>query len=82
MKKPKYVSIACDRLRNIMLSDRLTLDADAISMLRADLVRVLSSYFEYDKDNVKLDVYLDQQAKYRVDIAVVADGVLPIKSIK
>ncbi len=82
MKKDKLSSIATDRLKKIMLCDRLTLDSDAIGMLRADIARVLSSYFEYSQDNLKLDVYLSENTQYRLDVSLNADGILPIKSIK
>ncbi len=82
MKNTKLNTAITDRLKKIMMTDRLTLDSDAVNMLRADLSRALGSYFEYDKDNLKLDLYLDDNAKYRLDVTLVADAIIPIKSIK
>ncbi len=82
MKKSKLTNIATDRLKKIMLSDRLMLDTDAIKMLRADIARVLTSYFDYNPEKLKLDIYLDEDKKYRLDIFLSAEAVLPVKTIK
>ncbi len=78
----KPSEVAKKRLTSIMTKDRLDLDDDAIKMLKRDLKVALLSYFEFNPDNLRLDVYVDDNKKYRVEVSLIADGIIPVKSVK
>lgn len=78
----KSSEIAKKRLEVIMTKDRLDLDDEAIKMLKRDLRTALLSYFEFNADNLTLDVYVDENKKYRIEARLVADGIIPVKVVK
>ena len=47
---------AKDRMRNMLVSDRLELPAGRIEMLQEELVAVVSRYFDLEKDTTKFDL--------------------------
>lgn len=78
----KSSEITKKRLEVIMTKDRLDLDDEAIKMLKRDLKTALLSYFEFNTDNLTLDVYVDENKKYRIEARLIADGIIPVKVVK
>ena len=49
-------SHARDRMRRMVIHDRLELPADRVSSLEEELVAVVSRYFEIDRDTTRFDL--------------------------
>ncbi|HEY9776906.1 MAG TPA: cell division topological specificity factor MinE [Planktothrix sp.] len=47
---------AKDRMRNMLVHDRLELPAGRLEMLEEELVAVVSRYFDLEKDTTKFDL--------------------------
>jgi cell division topological specificity factor len=47
---------AKDRMRNMLVHDRLELPAGRLEMLEEELVAVVSRYFDLDKETTKFDL--------------------------
>jgi cell division topological specificity factor len=47
---------AKDRMRTMLVNDRLELPAGQIEMLQEELVAVVSRYFDMEKDTTKFDL--------------------------
>lgn len=69
------------RLKRVLLSDKDNLPNGLMKVLRADLDRVLSSYFDYPTQTLKLDVDLDPNGRYCIRIEAMAERVKTVKVI-
>ena len=49
-------SVAKDRLRLVLVHNRLEMSADAMEHLKSDMLAVLERYFEIDHDSLVVDV--------------------------
>lgn len=70
------------RLKKVLLEDKLAMDATGYEMLRADLIRVFNTYFEYDKKNLEIALDVDNGGILRLCVKLGAERSLPINSIK
>lgn len=50
-------SVAKDRLRLVLVHDRSMLPPETLDALRADLIEVVSRYFEVDRATLSMDVH-------------------------
>jgi|AGTN01.1.fsa_nt_gi Septum formation topological specificity factor MinE. len=68
------------RLKKVLLNDK-TLPSGLLGALRADLAEVLTSYFEYDSAEMRIDLDLDSQGKYNLKISAPVERVKSVKMI-
>lgn len=73
--------IACDRLRGMLIKDKLDMSDGFLSALNNDLVRILSQYFRLKNDNCKIIVDIDSDNNYVVKINTSADFIKHVKTI-
>ena len=57
MFRKSSVSIARDRLKNLLASDRMRILPESSDVIRNELYRVLSRYIEITKDDFKIEIY-------------------------
>jgi len=69
------------RLKRVLLNDKDNLPNGLMKVLRADLDQVLSSYFDYPTETLKVDVDLDSNGRYCIRIEAMAERVKTIKVI-
>ena len=55
-------AVAKDRLRLVLVHDRSMLDPETLDALRADLIKVVSRYFEIDRATLSMDVHRTREA--------------------
>jgi cell division topological specificity factor len=59
--EPTSREIAKDRLRLVLVQDRVNLSAEKMNELKDDLIKVISKYVEIDRDG--LEISLTQNAR-------------------
>lgn len=59
--QPKSKTVAKNRLQLILIQDRLGLEASKLDNLRADLISILSKYFEIDNSKVKIKLLKEEE---------------------
>ena len=57
MFRKSSVSIARERLKNLLASDRMRIMPESSDVIRNELYRVLSRYIEITKDDFKIEIY-------------------------
>ena len=80
LNRNKSKSIAMDRLKVLLISDRVDCNPDMMEMLKKDLTRVISKYLEIDADAVNVQIRktsLEDKGTYQAKICANA----PIKSV-
>jgi len=55
-------SVAKDRLRLVLVHDRSMLPPETLDALRADLIEVVSRYFEVDRTTLSMDVHRTRES--------------------
>ncbi len=68
-EKDKYI----ERLKKILISNKSFIPSGIYSAIRFDILRVLKSYFHIKKEDIDINIGLDQSGKYEIDIKVVAE---------
>jgi cell division topological specificity factor len=59
--EPASSEIAKDRLRLVLVQDRVNLSAEKMNDLKDDLIKVISKYVEIDRDGI--EIALTQNAR-------------------
>jgi cell division topological specificity factor len=59
--EPTSREIAKDRLRLVLVQDRVNLSAEKMNELKDDLIKVISKYVEIDRDGI--EIALTQSAR-------------------
>jgi len=55
-------AVAKERLRLVLVHARSTLDPETLHALRADLIEVVSRYFEIDRATLSMDVHRTRES--------------------
>ena len=80
LNRNKSKSIAMDRLKVLLISDRVDCNPEMMEMLKKDLTRVISKYLEIDADAVNVQIRktsLKDKGTYQAKFCANA----PIKSV-
>jgi len=65
------VAVAKDRLRLVLVHNRLNMSPEKLDSLKNDLVAVLSRYFDVERDSLAVDVHRgDQKSQIITTISV------------
>lgn len=78
-RKETSKSVAKERLKLVLISDRISCSTQVLEMLRADIIDVISKYMEIDEDG--FDVQLTPSGG-EGNVAPVLYANIPIKKIK
>ncbi len=54
--EPTSREIAKDRLRLVLVQDRVNLSADKMNELKDELIKVISKYVEIDRDGIEISL--------------------------
>jgi cell division topological specificity factor len=55
-EKRSASQIAEERLRLVLIQDRLSLSSKEFEMLKEDIIRVLSKYFDIEENEIKINL--------------------------
>jgi len=55
-KKSKSSSVAKDRLKLVLIHDRINCSTELLEMMRADILAVISKYVDIDTDDFNIDI--------------------------
>jgi len=72
-------SVARDRLKLVLIHDRLKLSPEIIEMLRLDLIKVISKYMVINEDDVDIHISPGDVSSTESDLALFAN--IPIKAM-
>lgn len=67
------------RLKRVLLNDKENLPNGLMRVLRADIDGVLSSYFDYPTETLKIEIDLDSSSRYCIRIEAMAERIKTIK---
>ena len=62
-RKPSSKDIARDRLKLVLIHDRVNCSTQLLEMLKTDIIKVISNYMEIDED--ELDIQISQAPSER-----------------
>jgi cell division topological specificity factor len=74
-KQPESREIAKSRLKLVIIQDRTGVDPEIIEVLKEEMLKLLSKYFEINTDGVEVDLHREEES-----VALVAN--IPILSMK
>ena len=57
-RKPSSKDVAKDRLKLVLIHDRVNCSTQVLEMLKTDIIRVISNYMEIDEE--ELDIQITQ----------------------
>jgi cell division topological specificity factor len=70
--EPTSREIAKDRLRLVLVQDRVNLSAEKMNELKDDLIKVISKYVEIDRDGIEISLTQSaRQSRLTANIPVV-----------
>lgn len=80
-KKNKSSEVAKDRLKLVLIHDRMNCSTEVLEMMRADILEVISKYVDIDKDELSIEI---SNKEYEIDgrKAPVLSANIPIKNLK
>ena len=83
-RKPAPKDIAKDRLKLVLAYDRVNCTADTASleMLKNDIMKVISSYFEMDGNESDFDIQISSGTNERNEPIPVLYANIPIKKMR
>ena len=69
------------RLKKVLLNDKINMPNGLLVIIKKDIENVLSSYFEFDKKTLKIEVDIDSSGKYDVYASAKAERIKTPKFI-
>jgi cell division topological specificity factor len=70
--EPTSRDIAKDRLRLVLVQDRVNLSSEKMNELKDDLIKVISKYVEIDRDGIEISLTQNaRQSRLTANIPVV-----------
>lgn len=79
-KKSSPREMAKDRLKLVLIQDRVSCSSQVLEMLKNDIIKVISNYMEIDED--ELEVQITQTDNSNNDSSPVLYANIPIKSMR
>ena len=80
-KEPTSGSVAKDRLKLVLVHDRVNCSSQVLEMLKTDIIKVISNYMEIDEE--ELDIQITQtQSEDNTGTVPVLYANIPIKSMR
>ncbi len=80
-KRNKSSSVAKDRLKLVLIHDRMNCSTELLEMMRADIVAVISKYVDIDTDDFNIEIS-NRQYEEGGKKAPVLSANIPIKNLK
>ena len=79
-KKSSSSSVAKDRLKLVLIHDRVNCSTQLLEMLKVDIIRVISNYMEIDEE--ELDIQISQAPSEANGSVPMLCANIPIKSMR
>ncbi|HOQ16124.1 MAG TPA: cell division topological specificity factor MinE [Defluviitaleaceae bacterium] len=80
-RKPSSKDVAKDRLKLLLIHDRINCSPDLLEMMKTDIIKVISNYMDIDED--ELDIQIGQTKAEGSDGTVpVLYANIPIKNVR
>jgi cell division topological specificity factor len=79
-KKQPSKDVAKDRLKLVLIHDRVNCSTQLLEMLKVDIIRVISNYMEIDEE--ELDIQISQAPSERNGNVPMLCANIPIKSMR
>ncbi|MDD3395575.1 MAG: cell division topological specificity factor MinE [Clostridia bacterium] len=77
---PPSGSVAKDRLKLVLVHDRVNCSSQVLEMLKTDIIKVISNYMEIDEE--ELDIQISQTQSEDNGTVPVLYANIPIKSMR
>ncbi len=71
----KNLQIVENRLKNMIVSDKKENPMRIAKVLKSEIVNVLKNYFEITCEDVNLDILIDENGKYDIQINVLSRAI-------
>ena len=80
-RKPQSGDVAKDRLKLLLIHDRMNCSTELLEMMKADIIAVISKYVDIDNDEFNIEIAtMETDETHRKSPVLSAN--IPIKSIK
>jgi cell division topological specificity factor len=80
-RKTQSGSVAKDRLKLVLIHDRMNCSTELLEMMRSDIIAVISKYVEIDNDEFNIEVSTMQGEENGMKAPVLSANI-PIKNIR
>ena len=80
-KEPASGSVAKDRLKLVLVHDRVNCSSQVLEMLKGDIIKVISNYMEIDEDELDINITQTRSEDNSGTVPVLYANI-PIKSMK
>jgi len=80
-KAPSSGSVAKDRLKLVLVHDRVDCSTQVLEMLKGDIIKVISNYMEIDEDELDINITQTKSDDNAGSVPVLYANI-PIKSMR
>lgn len=80
-RKPQSSDVAKDRLKLVLIHDRMNCSTELLEMMKADIVAVISKYVDIDNEEFNIEIATMETDETHKKSPVLSANI-PIKSIK
>ena len=80
INKSSSKDIAKDRLKLVLVHDRVNCSTQVLEMLKTDIIRVISNYMEIDEDELDINITETMSEEKGVNVPMLYANI-PIKSM-
>ena len=74
-------SVAKDRLKLVLVHDRMNCSSQILEMLKTDIIKVISNYMEIDEEELDIQITQTQSEDHNGTVPVLYANI-PIKSMR
>ena len=75
-------SVAKDRLKLVLIHDRMDCSPELLEMMRADIIQVISKYVDIDMEDFSIEIANSAISDQGRDNSTVLSANIPIKNLK
>ena len=75
-------NVAKDRLKLVLIHDRMNCSPELLEMMRTDIIQVISKYVDIDMEDFSIEIASSGVTDDRRDNGTVLSANVPIKSLK
>ena len=80
-KEPSSGTVAKDRLKLVLVHDRVNCSSQVLEMLKGDIIKVISNYMEIDEDELDINITQTRSEDNSGTVPVLYANI-PIKSMR
>lgn len=80
-KKPSSKNIAKERLKLVLIHDRVNCSTQVLEMLKTDIIRVISNYMEIDEEELDIQITQTESEDSNGSVPMLYANI-PIKSMR